>query len=219
VHPVIRFLCLIVLAAGLARAGWAALLVGGAALVLLYVHCGWQHAQSAWKVIWRLRFLLLSLAVLYLWFTPGAPILPAAGAFAPTWEGLEQGALRALALLLLMALVQLYLATSEREELLSAIYWWARPLRVLGLLPERLALRMVLTLEALPHLQDLLSAPRPSHGGRWERLSAAAAGLFVATLAAAERAECHAVQIVQLEAPPAWQWLWPVGCGGVFFAL
>ncbi len=211
-HPVIRVLCLLVLAACLARAGWRELALAAVPLALIYGRGG-RGLWSRWlATVRRLRVLLLSIAIVYVWFTPGESLWPALGALSPSAAGLEQGAQRTAALLLLVAAVQLLLTTTGRDQLLAAIRWLVRPLRPFGLDPERLALRVVLAMEAVPQLRAAVAERRQVSAGlpRLRRIGAFADDVFAATLAAAERAPLPAVTVPALAAPAPWQWLLPL---------
>jgi len=211
-HPVIRIPCLLVVAAFLARGSWRDLLVAAALLGAFYARFGLPLLRRLAATLRKLRVLFISIAVVYIWFTPGEPLWPALGALSPSAAGLFEGTLRALALILLAAAVQLLLLTTSRDQLLAAIRWWARPLRPLGLDAERLALRIVLSMEAVPRLREAVAAQRQDSADLppLKRIGRFAGDVFAATVAAAERAPLPAVRIPTLAAPALWQWLLPL---------
>lgn len=94
----------------------------------------------------RARWLLLSLLLIYSYATPGNPVLPALGTFSPSLQGLQDGGLQAWRLALLLVTLALLLHACPRENLLSGIYTLLRPFRIMGLNPERVAVRLWLTL-------------------------------------------------------------------------
>lgn len=104
------------------------------------------RAPSSLGMLRRSRWLLLSLALVYAFATPGDPVVPALGVFSPTVQGLLGGGIQAWRLALLLATLALLLHTCPRENLLSGIYILLKPYRVLGLDPERIAVRLWLTL-------------------------------------------------------------------------
>ena len=93
----------------------------------------------------RLRWLLLTLLAAFAWTVPGEPLWPMA--WAPTREGLLTGGEHALRLLALVCAIRLVLACSSRAEQLVALWTLARPMRYLGLRPERGVLLVGLALE------------------------------------------------------------------------
>ena len=93
--PVVRLVTLLVVA-GIAGTGRPVLLLYAALVTLLA--CSLQDAQvlkTIWRALLRLRWLLLSIAVIYLWLTPGAPLVPAWGDASPTREGVQAAVLHA----------------------------------------------------------------------------------------------------------------------------
>lgn len=210
-HPVIRLLLLAVLAAGLAPAAPPDLLLVAAVLSASYLLLGFHRWGPMLRMLARLRVFYLSIAVVYLWFTPGEALLPALEPWSPTLEGLILGLRRVAALVLLVAAVQLLLETTAREELVAGVVWWARPLVLLGLDPNRLALRMVLALETVPRLRETIARrSAPAAGGRLRRLAGYAADAFAGVLEEAEQVACPVVEVPLLGRPALLQWLLPL---------
>ena len=94
----------------------------------------------------RARWLLLSLLLIYAFATPGDLLFPLLGTFSPSLQGLRGGVLQACRLALLLVALALLLHSCPRESLLSGLYVLMRPFRVIGLNPERVAVRLWLTL-------------------------------------------------------------------------
>lgn len=218
-HPVIRILCLIIAAAFLARASWREVAVLGGLVALLMLSLRFRHWRALLAVLRRLRFFFLSIAIVYGWFTPGEPVWPALSGLSPSWQGLEEGLLRVAALVVLVGAVRLMLEAADRPAFIAGLRWWARPLRPLGVDPERLALRLVLTLEAVPRLREVVAAQRLQQQGLTpiRRIGAFAGGVFSETLAAAERAELPVVAVPALPAPAPLQWLAPLALAAVLW--
>lgn len=105
-----------------------------------------MRVTGALAMLRRARWLLLSLLLIYSYATPGDPALPALGSLSPSLQGLHGGAMQAWRLALLLATLALLLHACSRENLLSGIYILLRPFRPLGLDPERVAVRLWLTL-------------------------------------------------------------------------
>jgi len=223
-HPVIRLVCFLVFAAFLTREGGAGIALGAALVVGLFAAFGGAGLGPAWRMLRRMRWLFLSILIVYFWFTPGTPLWSGAGWAVPTREGAVAGAERIAALALMVLGVSLLVATTPRRSLLGALHWVSLPVRWLGLAPERLALRVVLVMDAVAELRPVLAAQRAALAGGTERgwftrLGDAAAGLLGETLARAERAPCEPTPVPRLKAPPLWQWLAPLALAAGFWIL
>ena len=208
-HPAVRLLLLALAAGFLATGRGPVLILAGSAVLALLLATGFRDWPSLARGLARLRWFYLSIAVLYLWFTPGLPLLPALGGWSPSVEGLRQGAARVAVLVVLLSAVRLLFHCSHRAELVAAVAWWSRPLSRLGVEPATLGLRMVLCLETLPRLQRL--ARRCWRVGRGrpalQRIPGVGAVLLAVTLRQAERAPCPRVSVPRLPRPGPRDWL------------
>jgi hypothetical protein len=142
-HPAYRIVSFILLVALVVRSGALQLAILGGVLPLAYLalHCA---LQPALRMLWRARWLFLSILLVYLWFTPGTPIF---GAELPTWEGVALGLHRAGVLALVILMANLLVQRSSVNELLAGLYGLTLPLEPLGFPRERFAVRAVLTLD------------------------------------------------------------------------
>lgn len=97
-------------------------------------------------ILRRSRWLLLTMLVLFGWMTPGTPVpgLPLA-----TLEGLMLAAENIARLLIAIATVAVLLSAMAMPALVSGLRTLLTPLRTLGDFRDRLAVRMMLTLEAV----------------------------------------------------------------------
>lgn len=152
VHPSIKILCLVSLAVALHLLGdWATsykmLLSMG---IVLSSGLIYYRATGFWRLLRRVRWLLLFLLLIFAFNTPGEYVrqwpLDAGQAFAPTYEGLSAGLLQAAKLCIMLAGLSLLLVTTNRENLIAGFYLLATPLRIIKLNPERFAARLWLTL-------------------------------------------------------------------------
>lgn len=223
-HPVIRLACFLVFAAFLTREGAPGLVFAAVLLGALFVVAGGAGLGASARMLRRLRWLFMSLLVVYLWFTPGTPIAgPADSPWVPTWQGATQGTERIAALVLIVLAVNLLIARTARPKLLAAIHWVSYPLRFFGCSRDRFALRLVLAMEAVAMLQPLLAARRAllrhSTKSIVARLGDAAAELFGETLRRAEEAPCTPHVVPALAAPVWWQWGYPLLLTGAFLSL
>src|SRR3569832_92011 len=96
-HPVIRLVSFMMLSLALAVGGWLHLLLGALVAAVLFARAGAAAWVTIMPMMRRMRWLWLSLVVIYFWFTPGVAVVPVPDAWAawvPTAEGLALGALR-----------------------------------------------------------------------------------------------------------------------------
>lgn len=213
-HPVIRVATLLVMATTTAL-GDALHVLGMAALVALaYVLTPGVALGPALLMLRRMRWFFVSLALLFFWFTPGAPLVAewAAVPWAPSIEGLRLGLTRIAALLIIVFAVTLLLQTTNRQELVRAIIALGWPLPP-GL-RARLAVRMTLVLENVAAVQALVENERPltgnTDGGAVAAWAAGAGRVFGAVIARAEAAPLAPIVVPTAAAVPALQWLVPL---------
>ncbi len=219
VHPAIRIISFLVFAAGIIYSGWPQLALGAALLVIAFLVLSTVRWAPALRMVARLRWLLLSIVVIYLFFTPGVPLGDATSSWMPSVEGVDAGLHRLLCLIGLVFGVSLLLQSTERESLIAGILWLAAPLRRLGWDTGRLALRMVLTMEAVTLMQSSYPPRAEQPSGLSQRIGYLAASLvtmFVQVTERAEREPPREIVIPRLEAPAWYQWLSPLGLLGGF---
>lgn len=197
------------------------LVAGSALLLLLYLLAGFPRMELLLRMIKRLRWLLLAIFVVYGWWTPGAAALPAFGNWSPSISGLYTGLLRGVALATIVAAVHLLLQLTPRAQLLPAIMQLLRPVCSRAL-RERLAVRSVLSIEAVALVQPVVSASleqqrlRP---GRFAALGEAARATYDQVLERAAQADTAAIEIAELAAPPLWQWLIPLALAAALYPV
>jgi energy-coupling factor transport system permease protein len=197
-----------------------------AALLLLagYLVVGMQHFRAVVVMLKRMRWLFLSIFIVYSWFTPGQPLIGGWITNAPTLEGVVTGALRALSLAAIVLAVGVLIRTLVREQLLAGILWLLRPLEVLGLPYERLSVRLALTLDYVHQVQDLYSSAATRSVESQENtlrqrlswISQRATLLLEDVLQKAQQSEENEVFLVSGGRPPIWQWLYPLLLMGGF---
>lgn len=212
-HPNVRIMVFLVFAGFLAAGGSGRLWVALMLLMVAYAAAGAPALSGLGRALLRLRYLWLSLMLLYLWFTPGDSVWPQLGAWSPTWEGTAQGAVRVGVLVLMVAAAQLLLQTTNTEQLVAAVYWLVGPLRWLGFDRARFALRLVLVLETVPRMANAPTESAPAEAPRGERFAHHVAVLerrLKAALHCAEASGGRKVTLPSTAAPPLWQWLYPL---------
>lgn len=119
----------------------------GVLLVLLGLACMVVARPRVFRLMRRIRILLLAIIVLFAWFTPGTRLIVDWPSISPTVEGLTlafEHACRVVAVVFCVALLMHYLAASR---LVGAIYALLRPFESLGLPAGRIAVRTLLVLE------------------------------------------------------------------------
>ncbi|MBI5451435.1 MAG: hypothetical protein HY940_08770 [Gammaproteobacteria bacterium] len=232
-HPLIRIVFFLVLVIGLAYAGPLLVMVTAAALAAaMLVQREWWVALRG--MLRRIRWLMLTIFLIYLWMTPGAPLLEEwNAAWMPSREGVLQGGLRILSLLAVVMAVTVLLAVTTRRQLCAALYQLVTPLRVLGLSRERFALRMLLVLETLPRIErelgPLLAASKPAaeamgaarvnYSAALQRIAERMGALVQRIHAEAEQEPLRTLSLELLPAPLWYEWLPPLGLAAVLWWL
>lgn len=159
VHPTTRLIVWLVLLVVVQCLSEPALL----AAFLLLPLCGPRVLRRAWRLIWRARWLLASLCLIFAWGVAGEPLWQ--GLPAPTYEGLREALDHLGRLLLVLIAVAAFLEAMPLPDLLAATHTLLKPLRYFGLDPDRGVVRLMLVLryvETLPRPRDwraLLDAP------------------------------------------------------------
>jgi energy-coupling factor transport system permease protein len=143
-HPVIKILSLIILSVFSTQGGWSTLLLTGAVVLPFYFNkpALWNSAGS---MIWRLKWLFLSILLIYVFFTP--KVSASLTQLNPYVYMLLPGIFRVLVLINLILAVNLLIKTTHKDELLTALLWIFYPLRLLHIDIDRFLLRAVLTIE------------------------------------------------------------------------
>lgn len=180
-HPAFRIMLLVALAAMLFRYSLPAMTIVLA--ILLAGAAGAGVLRRVARSIRRIRWLLLSIAVIYLWVAPE----PAAGGAIPAWPDVELALRRAGVLVVLVAAVELLTLHTPAPLMAAGLVTVLRPLRILGVDVERFAGRLALTLEAVPATAEKVAE---AAGGRRIRRGIAGWGEAAADLV--ERIETDA---------------------------
>lgn len=149
-HPVVRLLAwgvtavMAQLASGLPLACLFTVLVASSAALSL---------QRFWRLVRRTRWLLLALALLFAWGTPGVLLFPEFGEFSPSREGVVLAATHAARLLAVLASLALLLRFTPAEDFVGALHSLMRPLEGLGVDRGRIAVRLLLVIEYVESAQ------------------------------------------------------------------
>ena len=141
-HPVIRVFSAIVAIAFLATPAWGEVLLVQMISTGLLVSKDKALLLPALKMLGRLKWLYLSIFIVYGWFTPGQSVSAlhmVNAAYLPTREGLPAGALRVSVLIAIVSVVAGLLQTMEKDKLVAAIDWVTLPLQKVGMASKRFA--------------------------------------------------------------------------------
>lgn len=220
IHPAVRVVTLCVLVAFLATGQIPELIAGAVAIAVVY-RLAAVPVRPAVTMLRRLRWFFVSIVVLFTWFTPGDTIASLAflGSWAPSMEGIQGGLLRMTALILIVLAVNALLQSTPRDRLLGAVYWLTRPLNLVGLSNERLAVRATLVLEKVDAMRDRAAAARAvaaaGPGGAVTRARDVTVRLFHDVIDHAEREPLQTLVIDRPVAPAPFQWGLPL----VLFAV
>ncbi len=121
-------------------------------LILLGTFAASLQLRSFLRVVTRMRWLFLSILIIYGLGTPGEFIPHIPVNFAPTFEGVQQGMLQIVKLLIALAALSLLFSTSSKAHLIHGLYILLSPLKFLGLNVKRFAVRLLLTLDYVEEL-------------------------------------------------------------------
>jgi energy-coupling factor transporter transmembrane protein EcfT len=161
-HPATRLMAWLLLLLAVQCLSGVAL----AAAFLFVPVLGKKVLRRSAKLIWRARWLLATLLLVFSWAVAGTPLWD--GPAAPTQEGLQEALSHLGRLLLVLVAVAAFLETMPLADLLAATHAWLKPLRYFGIDPDRGVVRLMLVLryvETLPRPRDwrrLLDAPAES---------------------------------------------------------
>jgi len=225
-HAVIKIICFLIFAAAVSVGEAPILLLGVLLVVPLYFfnvsEQGRAHLGTAMAMLKRLRWLFLSIFVVYLFFTPGVLMWPGV-LWGPTEEGVFQGLSRIAVLVLIVAAVNVLLTSTAQDEFFAAVYWCLQPLSWFGLPHERLAVRITLTLETVSAVREAYrresrtesddeiknSVPRAT-GSKIRTIADTAHRLFSKVVFDGQAAPLHEIQLPEQSRPPLLQWSIPL---------
>jgi energy-coupling factor transporter transmembrane protein EcfT len=117
--------------------------------------CGYaillDHANFL-RVVKRMKWLFLSIFVIYAFGTPGEYTQYIPTGISPTKEGCVLGILQIAKLLIALATLGILFSTSSKEQLMSGLHLLLSPLNVLGISTNRFTARLLLTLDYVEEL-------------------------------------------------------------------
>ena len=143
-HPFVKILCfvLILLLTNTLRDQWLIALCAGLCLMAV---C--SNKRNFLRVVRRMRWLFVSLLIIYAFTTPGEYIPELLAYASPTYEGCVLGLLQITKLLIALASLSLLFASSSKQDLIAGLYMLLTPLKLFGPNTERFSARLMLTLD------------------------------------------------------------------------
>ncbi len=159
VHPATRLVVWLLLLVGIQ--GFSG--VGLLAVCLLLPFLGARILRRGGALVWRTRWLLLSLLLIFSWGVAGEPLW--AGPLAPTREGTLEALTHLGRLVFLLIAVAAFLEITPLPEMLAGAHALLKPWQRFGCDPDRSVIRLMLVLryvETLPRPRDwrtLLDVP------------------------------------------------------------
>lgn len=152
-HPAFRILLLLVLAGMLFRYSLAAM-----ALVLgvLLAGAAWSGADTLRAIlrsVRRIRWLLLSIVVIYLWVAP-EPAVHGQPWYLPGWSDLDMALRRSGVLVVLVSAVELLRRRTPAPRMAAGLVMLLSPLARIGVDTGVFARRLALTLDAVPQTAE-----------------------------------------------------------------
>ena len=213
-HPAFRILLLVALAAMLFRYSLSAVGLALALLLLAAAAGGREVLHGVLKAARRIRWLLLSIVVIYLWIAPE----PSGGgsAWLPSGSELDLALRRSGVLLVLVVAVELLRRHTGPAYLAAGLVFLLRPLGWAGLEVEVFARRLALTLDAVPRTAERVAAAatgRRAGPAGWGD----AAAILVRDIERESAGLPEAARLPLLPAPSGRDWAWLVA--GVLLCL
>jgi len=217
-HPVIKIVSFLVFGAAVSIGDGEILLTGVLLVLPLYIFGNKIHFHTSLIMLKRLKWLFVSILVVYLFFTPGQLLWPDVD-WSPTLEGLTQGLLRVAVLVLLVAAVNFLISSTKQDKFLSAILWCLRPLSFVGLPHERLAVRITLTLDEVSQIRKTHLYEKRDESPKLLAIAGMADRLFQSVISNAETTSVREISLPEESAPPVYQWLMPALLVALFSAV
>lgn len=176
-------------------------------------------------MLWRLKWLYLSIFIAFGWFTPGEAVVSSQTintAYLPTIEGLLAGGLRVSVLIAIVSMVAGMLQTVEKEKLVSAIIWLTMPLKVIGLDSQRFALLLVLTLDKVLTSETVMRKylnNNQQQAGLLNTASTVIARVLGNIEHEPRQEQVLEIKLDEVSSPPVWQWLLPLMIAALLYQL
>ena len=162
-HPAIRLLAWVVLLIAVQRLEGRWLAMACLLAPALTGFAGRHFVRRGWRLLWRTRWVLVTLFIVFAWGVAGDPLWSGPGS--PTRAGVALAGTHLGRLLLVLLALAAFLESMSLPDLLAATHQLSGPFRRASLDPDRGVIRLLLVLryvENLPRARDwrsLLEAP------------------------------------------------------------
>ncbi|WP_041359888.1 CbiQ family ECF transporter T component [Methylotenera versatilis] len=120
--------------------------------LILFVYATWLARSDFLRVVRRMKWLFISIFIIYAFGTPGEYIQHIPVSVAPTVEGCVLGVMQIAKLLIALAVLSILFATSSKEQLMIGLHLLLSPLNLLGLNTNKFTARLLLTLDYVEEL-------------------------------------------------------------------
>jgi energy-coupling factor transporter transmembrane protein EcfT len=120
--------------------------------LILFVYATWLARSDFLRVVRRMKWLFISIFIIYAFGTPGEYIQYIPVSVAPTVEGCVLGVMQIAKLLIALAVLSILFATSSKEQLMIGLHLLLSPLNLLGLNTNKFTARLLLTLDYVEEL-------------------------------------------------------------------
>jgi len=175
-HPFVKILLFIFILLFMSYLSNAFLLLVS---LTLFTYATWLAQSSFLRVVKRMKWLFISIFIIYAFSTPGEYIRYIPVSVAPTVEGCTLGVMQIAKLLATLAILSILFVTSSKEQLMLGLHILLSPLNLLGLKTDRFTARLLLTLDYVEELaakerlmfrfdqlDNMLSITELTHKGR-----------------------------------------------------
>lgn len=218
-HPIIRFVCFLVIVFFISFHDVSSLLVSIPAILLAWLISKRLPKKTVWRLLLRLRWLYLSIFVLYGYFTPGQPLSDNDLGWLPSADGLNIALIKIALLVAVVVWADVWFGGLSRDRWVQGVYDFLGPFSWLGFDRERFVLRLLLTMEELQTLQIQSERAKESDAATTfkQRLQDTAMAVKNRFLCAVNDQSVPAAIEFELAPPPRWyEWLWPIVLALVF---
>lgn len=222
-HPVIRIATFLILAVFLSHNNPENIITAAIILLLLFfISPSTDSIKQASKIIYRLRWLFLSIVFIYGWFSTGELLFPQWPALSPYGQGILHGLTRIIALIILIMSLTLLVLQLSRQDLLSSISWYCYPLNWLGISRQRVVARLILTIDAVQELQlkwQEKNVQESNERSKLQQIYQRVLQLFDDVVTTADQTETTVLSVTLLTKPAWYQWLIPLSLTLVFWFI
>lgn len=104
-------------------------------------------STRCWRLVKRIRFLLLAIVILFAGFTPGEAVFIDWPGISPSWEGVNLAAEHGGRVLAVVFCVAMLMELLPAQRLVGGLYALVQPFRRVGFPAHRVAVRTLLVLE------------------------------------------------------------------------